>query len=199
MKKTLIKKFTQMGLFLLTMSCIGCGQVDPSDPTTSDGGSTSTPTTEPTSDPTSTPTTDPTIEPPVTKEEYLLYNLKFNKDSINKNEVSNHFEHAILHGDKYEILDEQHKGNNVIKFNNTERQNTYLELPKEVLDNDVTTISSWVYLPKNIADFNAQSPIFSIKYEDGYFTPSPFDPGTWYGYSMYSKLPNREAKKYVVA
>lgn len=133
------------------------------------------------------------------KDKDLIYNLKF-LNSIKENNVKNEFKDAEVTGGNVTLEKEHHKDAGILSFENASYDDSYLILPAEILENDVTTIATWVLMPENIEDFNDQSPLFSIGYSsDGYFYPSPFDRTTWFGYSINSKLPGQKKKNLTLA
>ena len=136
----------------------------------------------------------------IEEENNLLYRLDFNDDNIGKNvALDSQYEDAEVIGNDIYLESDKHKDNGILAFDNTKKKSSYLSLPLDVLNNDVITITSWVYLPDDLGDFNNNSPLFSIGYIGGHFYTSPFDVETWFGYSMYSKLKGEKEKNLTLA
>ena len=189
MKFSLFNRLSNIFLLSMVFALVGCNVTEPS-----------TSISNPSS--VDEPSVEPSTEPSIEVDPFLgslLYKLDFNVGEENKNSVENSYPNAIINGSNFIVEKETHKKSGILKFNNTSRDDTYFTLPASLLNNEVVTISTWVLMPQNMGDFNDQSPLFSIEYEDGYFCASPFDPGTWYGYSMHSKVDGGEDRNLTLA
>lgn len=181
-------------LFFL-FSAVSCGNKDNSD---SSLPSTDSTVNTDSSSSSSSETTDIKPAPIITNTS--VYNLDFSESDLGKNAVSeSKFADATKVGDNIIRSEKKHKDKNVIEFKNTSHMSSYLSLPGDVLDKEELTIALWVKLPENLASFNNNAPLFSIAYDDGYFWTSPYDTGTWFSYSMNSKLPGEESKNLTLA
>lgn len=129
-----------------------------------------------------------------------IYNLDFKDSDFGKNTaVESGYADALKIGDNIVRSEKKHKGKEVIEFKNTSHFNSYFSLPEDVLEQDEITIALWVKLPEDLAAFNNNAPLFSIAYDDGYFYTSPYDAGTWFSYSMNSKLSGEQAVNLTLA
>ncbi len=189
-----MRKTSLFIILLFLFTSVSCGNKENSDSSSSSTDS----TVNTDSSSSSSETTDIKPAPVITNTS--IYNLDFSGSDFGKNAVSeSKFADATKVGDNIVRSEKKHKEKNVIEFKNTSHMSSYLSLPGEVLDKDELTIALWVKLPEDLATFNNNAPLFSIVYEDGYFAPSPYDTGTWFSYSMNSKLPGEEAKNLTLA
>lgn len=128
--------------------------------------------------------------PPIIKNPNLVYQLDFSdKDNLGKSTGSNETSSTINSENNMEIVENAIKGKTALKFNGAGmHQKGYIEFPSEILHNEATTITSWMYLPKDNNPTWRNEFVFSNSETNTYFRSIPVAPNNFQTYSFVTNM-----------